>query len=93
MNLKVNAAILVLNHSFRVPEYRQGADMGTLTVDGGIAQKYRGAVALLSWSKRSGYMKAYTYDKRLSYQSPPHFLDPVKSSWQSTSWMETKAGS
>ncbi len=97
-NLKINAAILALNHSFRVPEHRQGADMGTLTVEGGIAQNYRGIVALTtSYSdgstKRSGYVKAYTYDKRLSYQSPPHFLDPVKSSWQATSWMETKAGS
>jgi hypothetical protein len=36
----------------------------------------------------SGYAKGYVYDGRLKYLSPPHFLDPVKASWQTVTWGE-----
>ena len=40
----VQAAILAVNHSFRVQNYNLGAPLGTLNVLGAIAQRYRGAV-------------------------------------------------
>lgn len=92
-DLKIHAAILALQHSFRVPEYHKGAPMDDLTVVGAIAQKYRGAVATGNGATIStGYRKDYTYDGRLAYQAPPYFLDPVTSAWRSSNWMETKAG-
>jgi hypothetical protein len=52
--------------------------MGTLEVNGAIAQKFRGAVGT---SGGTGYFKNYVYDDRLRYEAPPHFLNPVQSAW------------
>jgi hypothetical protein len=82
---KVDAAILTLNHSFTVQNYRDGSELGNLTVEGSIAQLYRGVVAL---SGQSGYKKDYVYDQRLAYLAPPRFIDPVKSFWRIVSWEE-----
>lgn len=87
----IEAAILSVAHSFTVQEYDEGAPLGTLTVYGAIAQKYRGAVG--TFSSRlgrivTGVEKDYLYDERLRYLSPPHFLDPVESSWRVLTWSE-----
>ena len=52
----------------------------TLTVNGAISQKFRGAVGTFG-GDGTGYIKDYNYDDRLRYISPPHFLDPVESAW------------
>ncbi len=81
-NLRIDAAILAIAHSFIVDHYDCGDDLGTLTVNGAISQKFRGAVGTFgNWEQRHGYDKNYNYDDRLRYISPPHFLDPVQSSW------------
>jgi Tfp pilus assembly protein PilV len=77
-NIQIDAAILSLNHSFIVDNYYCGASLGNLTINGAIAQLYRGAVGT---SGGTGYIKNYTYDDRLKYRSPPKFLDPVKAGW------------
>jgi Tfp pilus assembly protein PilX len=77
-NLTIDAAILAIDHSFIVDHYNCGASMGTLTVNGAIAQKFRGAVGTTGGT---GYTKDYNYDDRLRYQEPPSFLDPVQSAW------------
>ncbi len=77
-SVNVDAAILAIDHSFIVDHYDCGAQLGTLTVNGAIAQKFRGAVGTTGGH---GYFKAYSYDDRLRYQSPPHFFDPVESAW------------
>lgn len=77
-NLRVDAAILAINHSFIVDHFNCGSDLGTLTVNGAISQKFRGPVGQ---TNGSGYIKNYNYDDRLRYQEPPNFLDPVESAW------------
>ena len=67
-----------------VPDQR-GATMGTLNVFGAIAQKYRGIVGQ---SGTSGFLKSYVYDKRLQWDSPPKFLNPVQSAFAPTQWSE-----
>jgi Tfp pilus assembly protein PilX len=79
-DLRIDAAILAIQHSFIVDHYDCGASLGTLTVNGAIGQKFRGAVGTFG-SSNTGYLKNYTYDDRLRYISPPHFLDPVESAW------------
>jgi type II secretory pathway pseudopilin PulG len=78
-NIKIDAAILSLKHSFTVDNYDCGAALGNLTVNGAIAQKHRGIVGT---SGGTGYIKNYNYDDRLKYRSPPYFLDPVQASWR-----------
>ena len=81
-NPTIDAAMLAIQHSFIVDNYNCGNPMGTLTVNGAIAQKFRGAVGTHGGSGvSSGYSKNYVYDDRLKYQEPPHFLDPVETAW------------
>jgi len=82
-NISIAAAILALNHSFTVDSYFCGSPLGTLTVNGTIAQEFRGPVGRGSGSTiTSGYLKSYSYDDRLRLREPPHFLDPVQASWR-----------
>ena len=76
---RIDAAMLSLLHSFMVDNYYCGDSIGTLTINGVIAQKFRGAVGT---SGGTGFQKNYTYDTRLSYKGPPHFLDPVLAAWK-----------
>ncbi|MBT0768950.1 hypothetical protein KIH74_08435 [Kineosporia sp. J2-2] len=72
----IQAAILALRHSFVVQNWSAGAWLGTLTVNGAIAQKFRGPVGT---SAPAGYTKNYVYDGRLTYTQPPYFLSPTNS--------------
>lgn len=77
-NPTIKAAILAIDHSFIVDHYDCGNSLGTLTVEGAISQKYRGAVGKTGGK---GYFKNYVYDDRLRYIEPPNFLDPIAPSW------------
>jgi hypothetical protein len=77
--LRIDAAILSLNHSFIVDNYNCGHALGNLNVTGAIAQRYRGAVGTNGGN--TGFIKNYVYDDRLRYRSPPFFLNPVDSAW------------
>lgn len=79
-NPTIDAMMLSLNHSFIVDQYNCGAALGTLTVNGGIAQKFRGTVGT-SGGGDTGYLKSYNYDTRLRYEEPPHFLTPTEGAW------------
>ena len=80
---EIYAAILALNHSFIVDNYDCGAPLGKLNVYGAIAQLFRGPVGTSSGSSvASGYSKEYEYDDRLTVESPPYFLNPVKAAWK-----------
>lgn len=88
-NPQVYAAVLTIKHSFRVQSHGYGTTLGTLTVYGSLGQLYRGPVGTFSnGSPVTGYAKNYTYDQRLSYTSPPHYLDPVASAWGIKTWAE-----
>lgn len=82
-NIRVEAAILSLGHSFIVDNWWCGAPLANLTIFGAIAQRFRGPVGTFSGSSIvSGYTKNYTYDNRLLYRNPPNFLPPVAASWR-----------
>lgn len=89
-DLTIEAAILSINHSFRVSMWADGDEMGDLTVLGAIGQRFRGIVGLVN---TTGYIKDYVYDERLRYLQPPHFIDPVASAWQVNTWAEGVVGS
>ena len=75
----IDAAILTLNHSFFVDNYNcGGSNLGQLTVNGAIAQFYRGIVGQVG---NSGYLKNYNYDDRLSVILPPYLFDIQNTSW------------
>ena len=74
----IDAAILTTGDSWIVDNFNCGGSLGTLTVDGAIAQYYRGTVGT---TNGNGYIKNYEYDTRLSAESPPFFLSPVNPAW------------
>ena len=45
-NRRIDAAILSVAHTFQVQNYSVGGNRGTLTINGAIAQKFRGPVGL-----------------------------------------------
>ncbi|MFN8133099.1 MAG: hypothetical protein U0R70_16265 [Solirubrobacteraceae bacterium] len=88
-DVTIDAAILSLQHSFTVDNYYCGSALGNLTVNGVIAQKFRGPVGRGNGnSVLNGYTKRYNYDDRLRYRSPPNFLDPVQSAWRIVRYTE-----
>jgi hypothetical protein len=90
-NPTINGAILSVNHSFTVPYWNRGNPLGTLSVVGAIAQRFRGPVGTNSGGTVvTGYAKNYVYDQRLKYLSPPKFLDPVASAWGVAVWREVR---
>jgi hypothetical protein len=64
-----------------VDNWNCGAHLGTLTVNGAIAQKFRGPVGIVG-STSPGYLKNYQYDDRFRYRSPPYFVEPVAAAWR-----------
>jgi len=76
----IHAHMMALDTSFYAENYSSGTPRGTLTVHGGIIQRYRGAVGTgyLDGDQviiRSGYAKNYHYDSRFdSLQPPGYFL-------------------
>jgi hypothetical protein len=93
-NVSITAAILSLTRSFIVDNWFCGAPLGTLTVYGAIAQKYRGPTGRReitgSTVVTTGYFdgKDYHYDSRFKYRSPPHFPDPVQAQWRVQTFSE-----
>ncbi len=77
-NPTIDAAILTTTDSWIVDNYDCGAALGNLTIDGALAQYYRGTVGT---TNGHGYLKVYKYDTRLEDESPPYFLSPVDPAW------------
>ena len=89
----VDAVILALGGSFLVNQWDQGAPLGTLTLNGTIDQAWRGAVATANNGNIvTGYAKNYVYDPRLTYLSPPYYLNPGTSQWGFASFTDVSGG-
>jgi hypothetical protein len=84
---RIDAAILALGHSFIVQNYDRGATLGTISVTGGIAQKWRGPVGTFGGSP-TGYLKNYNYDSRLVFSSPPHAASLSTAAFRVIQWAE-----
>jgi type II secretory pathway pseudopilin PulG len=78
----IDAAMLAIEHSIIVDHYNCGSPLGTISVEGALAQKFRGPVGTGTASSPStGYLKNYVYDNRLHFQEPPSFIEPKPGNW------------
>lgn len=86
---EIDAAILSNTGTFVVQNWTRGstAGRGTLTVNGSIAQNFRGAVGLASGQ---GYDKGYRFDSSLSTYTPPKFPQPTVTTYRVASQVESK---
>ncbi len=71
----IDAAMLALNHQFDAHNFDQGSALGNITIEGAISEDWRGPVGTFGGGN-TGYVKQYTYDSRLTYLSPPDYLNP-----------------
>jgi Tfp pilus assembly protein PilX len=82
-NMHIDAAMLAVQHSFIVDNYNCGNQLGNLTVNGTIAQYFRGPVGTTSGGQGvTGYLKNYSYDNRLAVLLPPYLFDIATSGWR-----------
>jgi hypothetical protein len=81
-DLQIDAAILAIRHSFIVDNFDCGthASVGELTVNGAIAQTFRGTVG--TGGPSTGYLKDYNYDDRFEIAQPPYLFNIASSSWR-----------
>jgi hypothetical protein len=86
-NPQIHAAILALDNSFIVQNYSEGNQLGTITINGVIAQRWRGPVGT---SGGTGYLKNYGYDTRLQYDSPPYVQDITETPYRVSQWAEIR---
>jgi hypothetical protein len=88
-NLKVNAVLMALNTSIEAENVDTRSACGTLTIWGGLIQKYRGIVCKFDSSGNivHGYAKDYHYDERVTSRPPPAF--PLTGVYEEVAWSET----
>jgi hypothetical protein len=89
-SIEIDAAIASNGGTFQVQNYGYGAQLGTLTVKGSIAQEFRGAVGVGYSGYTTGFAKNYGYDTRLQNTAPPEFLQPVTTTYGVTTEVEVK---
>ena len=93
-NRRIDASIQALRRNFFVQEHTNGCALGTLTVWGSIAQKWRGRIGTTNTTTGApvnGYVKDYHYDKRLRLRAPPYFPYWTNAAWSARSTGETAA--
>ncbi len=91
----IHAHIMALGTSFEVEGYSSGSPRGTLTVHGGIIQRYRGCVGTgyLSGDEIiicSGFAKSYNYDPRFENVQPPGYF--MTGRYYKRAWRELACG-
>jgi hypothetical protein len=87
-NLIVDAVLMALNTSITAENYDTRPVSGTLTIWGGLIQKFRGPVGT-TWNAviQTGYRKDYHYDTRVTGRTPPAF--PLTGTYEESNWEET----
>ena len=86
-NRRIDAAILSNDGTFAVQNYTLGTSRGTLSVNGSIAQNFRGAVGTAGGT---GYLKDYLYDDSLATYTPPKFPQPTVTTYRVKSQVESR---
>lgn len=84
-DITIHAAIYAKDLIFGFEHPKVGSDKGEINLVGSIAQAFRGTVGTTGGT---GYTKNYCHDPRMLYQSPPHYIEPANTGWQTMKWRE-----
>jgi hypothetical protein len=92
-NCEIDASIFARTGSFEAESYSSGSPRGLLRVTGSLVQNARGAVGTFnsaSGSLKTGYLKRYTYDERLSNPAfrPPYYPGYYAKTFAIANWWE-----
>jgi|GEM_PF-672557 len=73
---------------FHVEYLSSLGDYGYIYFNGSLATQKSGATYQTSGGSVKGYRGDYTFDYRMLYEAPPHYLEPQNSGWEVKSWEE-----
>ena len=83
LNIRMDGAYMALKGTIKYDH--QSVNKGTATMHGAMIQNARGAFATGS----NGYGRSFSHDPRLTYETPPYFLEPTNSGWEINEWRES----
>jgi hypothetical protein len=97
---EIDAAIMAIHYTFCYEDvnweynpYPAGASTATLKIVGAVMQNYRGTISAIDLpayaggtSLGNGYLKDYWFDPRMTYEAPPHYVQPTGDGWGIWSW-------
>jgi hypothetical protein len=90
-NIKVQAAIFGLSNNsyYGVDNYTNLGNMGYIYFTGSKISGRIGATYQIGGGNSiRGYREDNSFDYRMLYEMPPHFLEPVNSGWEVKEWNE-----
>jgi hypothetical protein len=88
-DIKIDAAILAVNQCWASQREYSGNMQGSIHLWGSLAQKYRCAVGPNTGATiEGGFAKAYLYDNRLHYQTPPYMVELSSEPWKRNQYTE-----
>jgi len=76
------------NSYYTVQRFEDIDDMGYIRFTGSQAFSRVGATYVTDRFGRHGYREDNTFDLRMLYDAPPHFLEPENAGWEVKSWRE-----
>lgn len=90
MDINVQGALMGLSSMcyFGADDYDHLGEMGYIKFIGSKIFGRTAATRLVSGSRYWGYLGDYSFDYRMAYETPPHFLEPVNSGWEVREWRE-----
>lgn len=81
----VRGALMASTGCYTVEEFSSLGELGSIYLIGSKIVKE----AQATWNgSNSGYKENNTYDYRLLYETPPHFVEPTNSGWEVRGWEE-----
>ncbi|SHE61499.1 PilX N-terminal [Desulforamulus putei DSM 12395] len=83
-DIAIQGVVFAINKGFGYETYDL-YDKGTINLIGSLIQHQRLPVGLVG---QTGYSKNYSFDPRMNYQTPPHFLEPSEAGWEVDYWQE-----
>jgi Tfp pilus assembly protein PilX len=86
-NINIQACLFAFgsNSTYGVTDYQNLSNKGFIHLIGAAITSYRSATYS---GNVNGYKEDNWYDYRLSYDTPPHFLEPTNSGWEVRNWEE-----
>lgn len=89
-NITIHAALFGYSTKscYGVQDYNNLGNMGRIYFTGSQVFSKMGATYTTSGSRIYGYKEDNTFDLRMRYDAPPHFLEPKNSGWEVKSWRQ-----
>jgi len=92
-DITIQAAMFCNTGSFGFEDPRRGRARGTMYVVGSVAQKLVHCPGDFDWTATiniDGYKRNMTHDPRMTYLSPPYFIEPTQAGFQTVGWQESR---